>query len=114
MMVYEKSPCYREPTNTERKVTEDRKSDDESSRVRGYLISGNLVISGHRTTVRLEDEMWAALKDVAERKGYSVHDLASRIFHRRKKSGQSLTSAIRVYLMLYYRNAARDARSDGS
>jgi predicted DNA-binding ribbon-helix-helix protein len=87
-------------------MAEDRESENESlSRTGSYLVSGNLVVSGHRTSVRLEEEMWAALNDVAEREGYSVHDLASRIFYRRKKSGQSFTSAIRVYLMLYYRNA---------
>ena len=91
----------------------DRESDNEPlSRARAYLINGNLVVSGHRTSVRLEEEMWAALNDVAERKGYTVHDLASRIFHRRKKSGQSFTSAIRVFLMMYYRNAARRAEHD--
>jgi predicted DNA-binding ribbon-helix-helix protein len=52
--------------------------------------------------------MWAALKDVAEREGYTVHDIVNRI-HQRKKPGQSFTSAIRVFLMLYYRNAARRA-----
>ena len=93
-------------------MAEDSESDDEVSSGAGrYLVSRYLLISGHRTTVRLEPEMWAALKDVAERKGYSVHDLAGHIFHRRKKSGQSFTSAIRVYLMIYYRNAkqAEDA-----
>ncbi len=91
------------------KVSEDRASDNESvSRTGAYLVSGNLVVSGHKTSVRLEDEMWAALKDVAERAGCTVYDLASRI-HSRKKSGQSFTSAIRVFLMLYYRNAARRA-----
>lgn len=90
-------------------MIEDKESDNESlSRTRVCLISRNLVISGHRTSVRLEDEIWAALKDVAERGGYTVHELASRI-HRLKKSGQSFTSAIRVFLMLYYRNAATRA-----
>src|ERR1035438_9808380 len=68
----------------------------------------NLVICGRRTTVRLEDEMWESLKDIAEREGCSVNALASRIY-RRKKSDENLSSAIRVFLMLYCRDAATEA-----
>jgi len=52
--------------------------------------------------------MWASFKDIAEGEGCSVHELASHI-HSRKKDGQSFTSAIRVFLMLYYREAATEA-----
>jgi predicted DNA-binding ribbon-helix-helix protein/ActR/RegA family two-component response regulator len=68
----------------------------------------NICISRRRTTVRLEDEMWESLKDIAEREGRSVNALASRIY-RRKKSDENLSSAIRVFLMLYYRDAATEA-----
>ena len=52
--------------------------------------------------------MWASFNEVAEREGYSVHELASRIF-KQKNRAQSFTSAIRVFLMLYYRDAATEA-----
>jgi predicted DNA-binding ribbon-helix-helix protein len=80
-------------------VAVDRESDDQSPRAGAYLVCRNLVVSGHRTSVRLEKEMWAALNDVAERKGYTVNDLASRIFHRRKKSGQGGLSQLVVRAM---------------
>ena len=72
-------------------------------------------ISGRRTTVRLEDEMWASFKDVAEKEGCTLQDLASHI-HGWKKSDDNFSSAIRVFLMLYYRDAAREvgrARAGG-
>ena len=72
------------------------------------LVSRNLVICGRKTTVRLEDEMWESLKDVAEREGCSVSALASRIY-RQKKSDDNFSSAIRIFLMLYYRDAATEA-----
>lgn len=78
----------------------------KKSRTEFYLVNGNLVVWGRRTSVRLENEMWKALRDVAKREGYTVNDLAGRI-HGRMKRGQSFTSAIRVFLMLYYRNAAK-------
>ena len=68
----------------------------------------NLVICGRRTTVRLEDEMWEGLKEVAEREGCSVNALASRIYSQ-KKSDDNFSSAIRVFLILYYRDAATEA-----
>jgi hypothetical protein len=52
--------------------------------------------------------MWESLKNVAEREECSVNALGSRIY-RQKKSDESFTSAIRIFLMLYYRDAAREA-----
>lgn len=90
-------------------MSENRESDEESSCRSGhYLVQRNLPISGRRTTVRLEDEMWEAFNEVVEREEFTVEDLVGHI-HSRKKTGQSFTSAIRVFLMLYYRKAAMRA-----
>jgi predicted DNA-binding ribbon-helix-helix protein len=105
MIAYEKALPMGEGPNAGRDVVKKRKS-AKKSRTEFYLVGGNLVVGGRRTTVRLEDEMWAALKDVAKREGYTVNGLAGRI-DRRRKRGQSFTSAIRVFLLLYYRNSAR-------
>ena len=43
------------------------------------LISHNVMVNGHRTSVRLEKEMWLALKDVAKRESCSLHDVVSEI-----------------------------------
>lgn len=90
-------------------MAEDREQDEECLlRTGSVLTSRNLAVFGRRTTVRLEDEMWAALNAVAEGEDCTVNEIAGRIY-RQKKEGQSFTSAIRVFLMLYYRNAARQA-----
>lgn len=68
------------------------------------LISKNITIRGHRTSVRLEPEMWAALKDIAKREGTTIHHICSLI-SLRKLDETSLTAAIRVFLVLYYRAA---------
>lgn len=69
------------------------------------LISKNLTIVGHRTSVRLEPEMWAALKDVALRENTSIHNICSLVALR-KVPESTLTAAIRVFLLLYYRAAS--------
>lgn len=71
------------------------------------LISRNLTINKRRTSVRLEPEMWDALRDIAHRERCSVHDVCTLV-HLRKTSQTSLTAAIRVFLMLYYRLAATE------
>lgn len=71
----------------------------------------NVVIAGRRTSLRLEPEMWAALDDIAAREGLTLHQLCSRVADVRRRS--SLTSAIRVFLLAYYRRLiAADAPAD--
>lgn len=71
------------------------------------LVSKNVTVLGHRTSVRLEPEMWAALRDISRREGSSLHDICSAV-SLRKGENTSLTAAIRVFLLLYYRAAATE------
>ena len=64
----------------------------------------NIVVGGHRTSVRLEPAMWDALQDVARRQRLTIHDLVTRIDRGRTNSG--LTAAIRVYIVNFYRSVA--------
>ena len=63
----------------------------------------NVVVAGHRTSVRLETVMWDALCDIAQRLGIGVNELVTEI-HRRR-DGLGLTAAIRVYIVDFYRSA---------
>ena len=71
------------------------------------LISRNVTVLGKRTSIRLETQMWAAIKEIAEREHCSVHELCSLIAMRRKE-GLSLTASIRIFLMLYFKAAATE------
>ena len=68
------------------------------------LKSRNILIDQHRTSMRLEIEMWEALSEIAKREGMSVNQLCSRVGNSRNQS--SLTSAMRVFVLAYYRCAA--------
>jgi predicted DNA-binding ribbon-helix-helix protein len=81
--------------------------DQEVKDRQSTLVSRNITILGRRTSVRLEPEMWNALRDIAKREGCSTHDICSLI-NIRKNMHTSLTGAIRVFLMLYYRAAATE------
>jgi len=71
------------------------------------LVSRNITVSGRRTSVRLEPEMWRALKEISLRENCSIHELCSLIGFRKNKR-TSLTAAIRVFLMLYFRAATTE------
>jgi len=68
------------------------------------LVARNIRVSGRRTSVRLEPSMWEALQEVAAREGKPINELVTQIDERRAES--TLTAAIRVYLLGYYRTAA--------
>ncbi|MGH3966725.1 MAG: ribbon-helix-helix domain-containing protein [Mycobacterium sp.] len=64
----------------------------------------NVIVAGHRTSVRLEPMMWDALAEIARHCARSVHDLVTEI--DRDRTASSLTAAIRVYIVAFYRSAA--------
>lgn len=78
-----------------------------SNRVKTTMLSRNINVLGHRTSIRLEQEMWDSLKSIADREGCKVHDICSLV-HMRKRKDTSLTAAIRVFVMLYYKAAATE------
>lgn len=89
------------PISTPSTVSNENDSD------KTLLVSRNLVINGHRTSARLEPEMWVALFDIVRREGRSVHDVCSLIAQS-KPEGCSLTAAIRVFIVAYFRAAATE------
>ena len=61
----------------------------------------SLSLHGHRTSVSLEPEFWAALKILAARQGLSVAGLVQQIDDERtaKRAQGGLSSALRVYVL---------------
>ena len=72
----------------------------------GELVSKNVRIRNRRTSVRLEPEMWDALQEVAGLERCSIHDLCSAVEDLRAEDA-SFTGALRVFLMEYFRTAAK-------
>ena len=70
------------------------------------LVNRNVYVGKHRTSVRLEPAMWQALAEICQREGKNKHELCTMISQRR--TSLSLTSAIRVFIMSYFRAAATD------
>ncbi len=57
----------------------------------------SLTIAGHQTSLSLEPEFWAALKQYAERDNKSIATLVGEIDESR--GARNLSSAIRVWIL---------------
>lgn len=69
-------------------------------------VKHSLTLRGHRTSVSLEAEFWAAFRAIAARRGLGINELASEIDEARGEAG--LASAIRVFVL---RDAQRGDQS---
>lgn len=70
------------------------------------LQSRNVTVDGHRTSLRLEQDVWGALEEICAREEMSVHEICTLIEQRRK--GSSRTAAVRAFILGYFREAASD------
>lgn len=90
-----------------RVTAQPRRARRSSEQNQGGLPLHNVIVSGRRTSVRLEPVMWEALLEIANELRLTVNDLATRIEHRRTLPNR--TAAIRSFVVSYYR-----ARATGS
>jgi predicted DNA-binding ribbon-helix-helix protein len=67
----------------------------------------SLTLRGHRTSVTLEPEFWQAFRDIAHNKDIAINVLAAQIDASREQD-VGLASAIRVYVLQFYRQSRRD------
>ena len=88
------------PTFSEtRKETKDVKQEKSRNRQRR-----NVTLGSRRTSVSLEDQVWDGLTDICRREEIGLDQLCTAVDRRRVES--SLSSALRVFLLTYFRHAA--------
>jgi predicted DNA-binding ribbon-helix-helix protein len=75
-------------------------------------VKHSFTIAGHKTSISLEAPFWNALKDAAKSEGLSLAALVRRIDAER--SGAGLSSAVRVWVLDYFRHRAICGCSNGS
>ncbi|MFC4670426.1 ribbon-helix-helix domain-containing protein [Seohaeicola nanhaiensis] len=62
----------------------------------------SLTLSGHRTSVSLEPEFWAAFREIAQIRDIALNALAAEIDASRDPD-TGLASAIRLFVLRHYR-----------
>jgi predicted DNA-binding ribbon-helix-helix protein len=71
------------------------------------LINRNVVAERGRTSMRLEPELWEALLEICGREGQDMSALVRKVEQNGHAGGR--TSAVRVFVMSYFRDAATEA-----
>lgn len=79
---------------------EDSPADDQA-------ICRNVIVNGHRTSMRLEKNVWDALEDIGKRENASLHVLCTHVAAR-KAVDVGLSAAIRVFTLAYFRQIATE------
>ena len=70
----------------------------------GRVVPRNIYLGPLRSSIRLEAVMWDALADIARDQTKTVDDVILEI-SRERQGDLSLSAAIRVYIVEYYREA---------
>ncbi|HVV94064.1 MAG TPA: ribbon-helix-helix domain-containing protein [Hyphomicrobiales bacterium] len=73
------------------------------------IVKRSVDIAGHRTSISLEAEFWAALKDIAAARGLPLRGLVAEIDAGRGE--RNLSSAIRVFVLGVLRGAGYSENS---
>ena len=66
------------------------------------ILKRSIVVSGHKTSISLEDEFWNCLREIAEERGEYVSSLVGNIDAERQFA--NLSSAIRLYILRHFRD----------
>ncbi len=69
------------------------------------LVTRNVVVNGHRTSIRLEPSLWDALQEIAAEENCSIHDICAEV--GRRNDGIGFTSAVRSFILTYFRALGR-------
>ena len=68
------------------------------------VVKRSIVITGHKTSVSLEDAFWSGLKDIASSRNMTLSELVASIDADRRQG--NLSSAIRLFVLDHYRALA--------
>jgi predicted DNA-binding ribbon-helix-helix protein len=70
------------------------------------VVKRSIVITGHKTSVSLEDAFWQGLKEIAAGRNMTLSDLVSAIDTEREHG--NLSSAIRLFVLSFYQDQMGD------
>jgi predicted DNA-binding ribbon-helix-helix protein len=68
--------------------------------MKSAVVKRSIVVSGHKTSVSLEDAFWKGLKAIAHGRKMNLSDLIASIDAQRKHA--NLSSAIRLFVLDFY------------
>jgi predicted DNA-binding ribbon-helix-helix protein len=72
----------------------------------------SVVITGHKTSISLEDAFWKSLREIAHARRESLTQLINAIDADRQNA--NLSSAVRLFVLGFYRDQVVDQVAEGS
>jgi predicted DNA-binding ribbon-helix-helix protein len=72
--------------------------------MKSAVIKRSIVVSGHKTSVSLEDAFWEGMREIAREQDVTISNLVGEIDRSRQQS--NLSSAIRVFVFERLRTPA--------
>jgi predicted DNA-binding ribbon-helix-helix protein len=70
--------------------------------MKSQIIKRSIVVAGHKTSVSLEDPFWLALREIAGTRDMTLSNLVAAIDTKRQHG--NLSSAVRLFVLDFYRN----------
>ena len=75
------------------------------------VLKRSIVLDGHKTSVSLEDAFWDGLKEIGRKRLLTLSDLIGSIDAERQQG--NLSSALRLYVLEFYRRQVRKEEVEG-
>ena len=72
------------------------------------VVKRSIVVSGHKTSVTLEDAFWSGIKEIASGRNITLSDLVTAVESERRQG--NLSSAIRLFVLDFYRSQLADGK----
>jgi predicted DNA-binding ribbon-helix-helix protein len=70
--------------------------------MKSRIIKRSVIVSGHKTSISLEEDFWSGLKEIAQANGASVAQTVTEIDTTRQHG--NLSSAIRLFVLGHVRD----------
>ena len=77
--------------------------------MKSLVVKRSIVVSGHKTSVSLEDAFWSGIKEIASGRNITLSDLVTTVDSDRQQG--NLSSAIRLFVLDFYRNQLADTKN---
>lgn len=78
--------------------------------MKSAIVKRSIILSGHKTSISLEDAFWDGLKDIADARKVSVASLVHDIDASRGEN--NLSSAVRQFVLGRYVEVNRQCQAD--
>jgi predicted DNA-binding ribbon-helix-helix protein len=76
------------------------------------VVKRSIVVAGHKTSVSLEEAFWNGMKEIASVRNLTLSEVVGEIDGGRQQG--NLSSAIRLFVLDYFRARATPAAGNGS